>query len=274
MSLPEVAAFYQKENKWRCGDCASYVFPLEHIIAWRPYPANAVDRYANSPETANYKESLPREYLVKWVGRSFRRVEWVPHMWLVATHWTRLKNFYESGPKLQILDSRADTDAALTNGSTKESSLFRIEEASRAVSPEAGGSENGTNGPPRPLTDAEARIPPLWKTVDRVLDVLLWAPRKASGPAKKKGKFSQRRVEDNEGSEVDASPEAREEYDNALDNGEEPSADMTETIDEFEERTGQELGEEHAGRIIWAFIKWDDLPYDQCKCFCPFVYSV
>ena len=60
---------------------------------------------------------------------------------------------------------------------------------------------------------------------------------------------------------------AREEYEKAMDLGEEPSSEVTETVEEFEKRTGQELGEEHIGRVIWAFIKWDDLLYEECRSY-------
>ncbi|KAL5519231.1 hypothetical protein ACEPAH_914 [Sanghuangporus vaninii] len=263
LSPVEIARFYQKDNDWQCDDCASYIFRLDKIIAWRPFPANASDKYMSSPEDANYKENLPREYLVKWVDRSYRRVEWVPHMWLVATHYAKLKNFYSSGPRLPLLNgAEAATSVPVIKENTNDLALATTEdEKSRATSADVEHTLAETDVPPPPMLDAESRIPPRWKIVDRVLDVLIWAPRKLKGRPPKKSK-SKQRIEDHD-SEAEASPEAREEFDRALDFGDQPSADVTETIEEFERRTGVELGEEHIGRVIWAFLKWDDLSYEE-----------
>lgn len=257
----EIAQFYQKHNNWQCDDCASYVFRLDKIIAWRPFPANANDQYMSSPENANYKENLPREYLVKWVDRSYRRAEWVPHMWLVATHYAKLKNFYSKGPQLPLLTGAEAATSTPVRETTNDLALAATEDGnSRGTSVEAGRNFTETDVPPPPLADAESRIPPSWKTIDRVLDVLLWSPRVRKG-APKKAK-SKQRIEDRGDSEAEAPLQAREEFDRALDFGDEPGEDITETIAEFEDRTGEELGEEHIGRVIWAFVKWDDLPYE------------
>ncbi|KAL5533979.1 hypothetical protein ACEPAG_439 [Sanghuangporus baumii] len=264
LSPVEIARFYQKDNDWQCDDCASYIFRLDKIIAWRPFfPANASDKYMSSPEDANYKENLPREYLVKWVDRSYRRVEWVPHMWLVATHYAKLKNFYSSGPRLPLLNgAEVATSVPVVKENTNDLALANTEdEKSRATSADIEHTLAETDVPPPPMLDAESRIPPRWKIVDRVLDVLIWAPRKLKGRPPKKQK-SKQRIDDHD-SEAEASPEAREEFDRALDFGDQPSADVTETIEEFERRTGVELGEEHIGRVIWAFLKWDDLLYEE-----------
>jgi chromodomain-helicase-DNA-binding protein 4 len=75
----ELAQYYQ-ENEWDCGDCLSFVFAVDKILAWRPYPSNAIEAPRPDDEPPNIKSQLPREYLVKWVGRSYRRVQWVPHL--------------------------------------------------------------------------------------------------------------------------------------------------------------------------------------------------
>ena len=43
------------------------------VIAWRPMPADAKEDL-QLEEIPNYKDPLPREYLVKWVNRGFRHV--------------------------------------------------------------------------------------------------------------------------------------------------------------------------------------------------------
>ena len=35
-----------------------------------------------------------------------------------------------------------------------------------------------------------------------------------------------------------------------------------ETVDEWEERTGEEVGPEHIGLVVWGFFKWHGLGYD------------
>ena len=55
----------------------------------------------------------------------------------------------------------------------------------------------------------------------------------------------------------------QKEFDNAFELGIEPSGDFDEGINEFEKRTGRKLQDNDADKIVWAFIKWDDLPYDE-----------
>ncbi|KAH8119925.1 hypothetical protein DFH11DRAFT_1557318 [Phellopilus nigrolimitatus] len=261
----EIAEYFQSQNEWKCSNCASYIFPLDKIIAWRPSPPTAVDPYANSSEIPNCKAVLPREYLVKWVNRSFRRTEWVPHMWLVATHLQKLKNFYVDGPRMELLQG-SNKDASSAQNDPAGLDIFAAEEEnSRDVSAEADGGRDATSGPPAASPNAEQRISPLWKTVDRVLDVLIWAPQRAPRSAKKaKGKASKLTIQDDDDSEDDPlSLEAQAEYDAAWKFGKQPSNKNTETIDEFEGRTGRSLCDADAGKVMWAFIKWDDLPYDE-----------
>ena len=44
------------------------------MIAWRPLPANAVEKKRKKDEVPAWKDPLPREYLVKWKTRGFRHV--------------------------------------------------------------------------------------------------------------------------------------------------------------------------------------------------------
>ena len=243
-TVAEVADHYQEVNKWECRDCASYTLPVDKIIAWRPYPADAKDEYMDQLSLPKYRENLPREYLIKWKTRSYRRPTWVPHMWLLSTHMARLKNFYEMGPRIQLSDNQDDNKertindehALMTEGSSREASL----EASQMV-PE---------GPPTSMPDAETRIPKMWKTVERILDVRIWTPLKddQSNTGFSNGKLP---------------ADIQKEFDNAFELGIEPSGDFDEGINEFEKRTGRKLQDNDADKIVWAFIKWDDLPYDE-----------
>ena len=99
----EIAASYQKN--WLCMDCSSYIYSLDKILAWRPYPATVVEE---DPGRADYKSHLPREYLVKWEERGYRRTTWVPHMWLLSTSPGKLKNFVAGGSKVELLTANVE----------------------------------------------------------------------------------------------------------------------------------------------------------------------
>jgi chromodomain-helicase-DNA-binding protein 4 len=129
------------------------------------------------------------------------------------------------------------------------------------------------------IPDAELRVPVAWKTVDRVLDVLLWHPQKRKGPknmqkrvkaqGKGKGK-AKRRVdsdEDSEDSDISLDEDIEKEHIATFRDGEQPSDDLTETLDEWEARTGNRFGMNEIDRVVWAFLKWDDLGYEQSKFF-------
>jgi chromodomain-helicase-DNA-binding protein 4 len=88
-----LAEYYQATTEWLCGDCSSYTYALDKILAWRPYPPTAVEPPRPDDEPPHYKLPLPREYLVKWLDRSYRRTQWVPHMWLVTTQCGQVEEF-------------------------------------------------------------------------------------------------------------------------------------------------------------------------------------
>jgi hypothetical protein len=48
-----------------------------------------------------------------------------------------------------------------------------------------------------------------------------------------------------------------------FDEGEQPPEDLTETLEEYEERTAESMQMEAIDRVIWAFVKWDDLGYEE-----------
>jgi len=119
---------------------------------------------------------------------------------------------------------------------------------------------------------------PAWKTIDRVLDVLFWFPGKRE--IAKKGKASKKKgnrksrarsrdaLSNSDGSDDD--PQVQAEYAAAFDDGEQPSEDLTETIEEFEEREGRGIVASDIDRVIWIFAKWCDLGYDECPFIVPF----
>ncbi|KNZ72345.1 Chromatin remodeling factor mit1 [Termitomyces sp. J132] len=159
-TIAEIAQHYTQT--WLCADCASYTFGVDRVIVWRPYPPTVVE--PTRDETTYYKYFLPREYLVKWIDRSFRRVQWVPHMWLLSTHPAKLKHFLMG-----------------------------------------------------------------------------------------------------DGLEDDLDEDIQEERELAFDRGEQPSDNLVETVSDWETRTGYTLSEENIRQIAWAFIKWEDLGYDEAS---------
>jgi len=259
-TLAETAEFYTKN--WLCADCSSYHYGLDKIIAWRPYPSNAVEHAGSGDGPPNYKHSLPREYLVKWLDRSFLRVQWVPHMWLLSTHPGKLKHFLTCGSKVELLKDQ--DQEILSNG--KVSSSFEIGDTSRASSVKA-----GSNTPPSihdAVPDAERRIPPAWKTIDRILDLYLWHPGRHPKNVKQKEK---RAVIDSEGDNSDRAEEDL--FDNerglAFDHGEQPSNESMANISQWEAKTKRSFTVQDIEQVAWAFIKWGDLGYDDSKSLVP-----
>ncbi|KAF5384826.1 hypothetical protein D9615_001372 [Tricholomella constricta] len=258
-SVAKIAEYYART--WLCADCASYRFGVDKIIAWRPYPSNAAEPPHHSDELPNYKDSLPREYLIKWLDRSYRRVQWVPHMWLLSTHHAKLKNFLAGGSKVELLNAPDDKLV----GGEESAPAFEIGDESRASSMKPGGI---TPALPRDaIPDAERRIPPAWKSIDRLLDVLLWRPRRQRdyvNKDKSKGKKKATRVESEPVSEQGSedSPD-QEERELAFDQGEQPSDDVMETVSQWEARTGRKFSLDSIKDVVWAFIKWNDLGYDE-----------
>ena len=250
----EVASYYQYNTDWKCADCFALVYMLEHILAWRPFPENAIEPPRPPNEPPNHKAMLPREYLIKWADRSYRRVQWVPHGWLLAVAPNKLKHFLNGGPKIPLLDELISEEAVPSYSG--EPSAFEIGREGSEASHRGKDKDVDTTSLLAACPDAEKRIPPAWKTVDRVLDIRLWRPRKTS----KKGKQRATRVQSS-GSD-DEDPEMRRVRNAAYDQGEEPPNNMLVTIDEFESSTRAKLSERHIEQVAWAFIKWDDLGYD------------
>ncbi|KAF9015550.1 SNF2 family N-terminal domain-containing protein [Cyathus striatus] len=255
--LGEVATYYQRDTSWLCADCSSYQYSLDKIIAWRLYPPDANEpRYADG-DAAHYKENLPREYLVKWVGRSYKRMEWVPHMWLVSTSSQKLKNFLLGGTKVELLqepiDDTAATDAEGGDTSFQLGASSTISKVTHSMPVLPSGS----------MPDAEHRIPPAWKTVDRILDVVLWYPQ---APATRLHVRSNKGVKkDNKVSSLSIKSfkvQQEEERASVHDRGEQPSLEFAGTIIEWEQVVEKKVTMENANLVAWAFIKWVDLGYE------------
>lgn len=235
---------------------------MDQIIAWRPFPETAVEPPRPAGEEPNYKASLPREYLVKWVLRSYRRVQWVPHGWLLATAPQKLRSFLKTGSRVKLLEQPA-LDAPSTE-------VAHIEEPNDML--DLGGVENSTevaseadNAPTDATPDAEVKLNPAWKTVDRVLEAYLWSPEvyrvkraAAKGKSKKRNQKSKPIELDD-----DLQERADQELDTAFKEGVLLSYDFIERIDDWEKRTGEEATEDLLDSVVWVFIKWDDLGYDQ-----------
>ena len=252
----DLASYYQEETGWRCADCASYVYPLDKILAWRPYPPDVVEpSFANPPDA---KAPLPREYLVKWADRSYQRTQWVPHMWLVSTNLAKLKHFLTGGTKVPLLVEPVSDETAMdvdkADGIDREPVSF--ESNSADATPEIGSSAEPKHISLGPLPDAEHRIPLAWKTVDRVLDVRFWNPSSSTKGKHKKGVSP--------GVHVDRPPlSPRQQLERAYAEGEQPDVLLMEGPGDWLSRTGEALSVEHIDKVIWVFVKWDDLGYEE-----------
>jgi chromodomain-helicase-DNA-binding protein 4 len=262
-SVVDIAKHYQQMKSWLCADCSSFKYGVDKILAWRLYPANAVEPTTDPEGIPNYKAQLPREYLIKWSGRSYRRVQWVPHMWLVSTNPSRLKNFISGGSKVELLSEPAvDQDATEVDAGLVP--LFENEPESRGGSVRA--SDDTVKTWLSALPDAERRIPLPWKSVDRVLDIVLWRPEELKQKELKQASHRRGRGIISEDEEEDSSNEDNERirFSNLIfDQGEEPPAHLTETVKEWE--THGTLKKSDIDHVVWAFIKWEELGYDEGK---------
>ncbi|EAU92718.2 SHREC complex subunit Mit1 [Coprinopsis cinerea okayama7 len=254
-SVSEVATYYQNKN-WLCADCVSFRYPLDKILAWRPYPPNAAQ-----PENPNIKDQLPREYLVKWAERSYRRLSWVPHMWLLSTNQQKLKHFLAGGAKVNLLKEIPEGQEVDGSGEPNEFEIGAKE--SRASSSHPGSVT--THGPLDALPDAEKRIPPPWTTVDRVLDLVFWDDQSGKKGKKKKGSARNSRrqqVIESESEGEDMEEDEPEEVTRIFETGELLEDTPTLTAAEWEAAYG-DIAEKDIDKVVYAFIKWDDLGYDE-----------
>ncbi|KAL8279021.1 hypothetical protein RQP46_008690 [Phenoliferia psychrophenolica] len=157
----------------QCHQCWSFKGTLDVILAWSVDEALAqqmlaadvdpddvrvvVEQTLKKDDQTGRMVAIPSakdptataSYLVKWQGESYRRLEWVPHAYLVAAYQAKLSNFLARGSTVTF-DSKPEDDE---------------KEDGEEDRPAATGSA------PLPDAAAEDRIPIAWKTVDRVLDV-------------------------------------------------------------------------------------------------------
>jgi chromodomain-helicase-DNA-binding protein 4 len=253
VDVEAIAEHYQTNQDWSCADCVSFVYRAEKILAWRPYPANAQQPELSAGESFSPKMHLPREYLVKWQDRSYRRVQWVPHGWLASVHAGLLRNFLTHGPKVELLGHAVREDQI-----ANEVSEGGIGGASKDSDDSGPKLEVRSEGAALlPILDAERRIPPAWKTIDRVLDVLIWSPHDQKLNKRNIGKEKMASVG------VDNTLDVQREWNEAFESGEEPSEQNTSTVEEWEARKEDGLSIDDIDCVVWAFVKWDDLGYDE-----------
>ena len=247
-TLVEIAQAYQEDKGWLCNDCSSFPSTVDKIVAWRPYPPDAKEA---NPDEPYYRDSLPREYLVKWVGKSYRRASWVPHLWLLARAQGKLRNFLDGkAPKIQLEHTR----------------IIRSKEG-EGVRHRVYVEDDGDAKPPTALPDAENYIPEAWLRVERVLDVRLWTSGKKKLPPGGKTNRGGRKVISSDDDELEGVEiiendlVAAKQRENAYRLGHEPGEEYLETVDEWLARTNQEFMVDTIDQVIWCLIKWEDLDY-------------
>ena len=80
--------------------------------------------------------------------------------------------------------------------------------------------------------------------------------------ARKNKKGAAKRVESDDEELQIAQAKIDQAYKAAFEEGEQPKLDLTETVEEWEERTGRELTLDDIDLVVWGFFKWHDLGYD------------
>jgi chromodomain-helicase-DNA-binding protein 4 len=275
-----LALHYQHNSAWKCADCVSFVYKVDKILAWRPSHGSSAEPLYGAGQIPDYTHPLPREYLVKWQDRAYKRASWVPHMWLLATNKQRLRKFVAEGRTVKLLDQpRSDESASGddTGGMmdvdislpAADDDMFSVTKRAALLAP---------------LPDADRRIPLGWLTVDRVLSVLFLrdpGQAKRAKAAAKRGQ-SKRRVtsDDDETGLEELSPEVVADQEDAYNHGEQPRHEFTEDIEEFEKRTKRKLSVDQTENAIWCLFKWQELGYEEgmhmyrCSLDCPNLFSL
>ncbi|KAK7059472.1 SNF2 family N-terminal domain-containing protein [Favolaschia claudopus] len=204
--IAHIIAHYAEH--WQCTDCSFFHWDLDKILAWRPLLQPAAHSSNNSRNLC-----VLREYLVKWVGRGYGRAQWVPHMWLACINPVKLKNFLAGDSPGGLLEEPEHPAPHIVSQSSDFDGVPRMV--------------------PAPMPDAKRRIPAAWKTIERILDLLLWVDEAA----------------------------AAQEGTAARDDGAQPSATLS--LAEWEGQHGRTFSVGDAADVAWVFVKWDDLPYEE-----------
>lgn len=257
--IEEMATHYQNVYKWQCDDCSSYDASVDKIIAWRPYPPNAPVLSPEEVYSKRIKDHWPREYLIKWESKSYRRTSWVPHLWLVSTTYQKLRHFILNGSRVRLEHLRAGGIEG------------HDEDARRRVYEEEG-------GPPLPNPRADECIPEPWKRIEQVLDILLWAPHKRINAVKTKATNKRGKVVHSSGSDEEADEELGEEELRKLEVLRESTRNLgrlclgpeaTETpLARKRRKGGEALNMEDIDDVVWCYVKWGELEYQEGKLFC------
>ncbi|CAE6425416.1 unnamed protein product [Rhizoctonia solani] len=268
-------------DQWKCHECLRLKYPAESILGWRPDPPGAVETLAPG-QIPKPKDMLPREYLVKFKERGFKRVEWVPHMWMLAMHEGILRHFLKDGTKLHLLEDESEefqerigkAEQSNDKGKGKSSTGRALDvlpafARSRSISAEDVKPKPEYDETPGPMLDAQLRIPNSWLRIDRVLDLRLRRPKPKKLGSKivistKKRKAT--RVNDSdEADEIDSESDSILFDEAEFVDGEEPPSNMTETVADLEARKGRMPdAEELLTRAVWVYFKFEDLQYDEC----------
>jgi len=88
----------------------------------------------------------------------------------------------------------------------------------------------------------------------------MWLPREQrSNPNKKKKVLKETMAS----ADATTNPDTQREWNEAFELGEVPSAQNTRTLEEWEAQNEDELSVDDIDHVVWTFIKWDDLGYDE-----------
>ncbi|EUC66765.1 chromatin remodeling factor mit1, putative [Rhizoctonia solani AG-3 Rhs1AP] len=268
-------------EQWKCHECVRLKYPVESILGWRPDPPEAVETLAPG-RIPKPKDMLPREYLVKFKERGFKRVQWVPHMWTLAMHEGLLRHFLKDGTKLPLLEDDSEEyldrvrkpeqvddkgKGKVVTGGTLD--VLPVFARPRSISAE----EDAKPKPeydetPGPMPDAEQRIPSAWIRIDRVLDIRLRRPKPKKGTKlilNKKKRKATIVVDSEDEDQIESESDQVLYGDDEFVDGEEPPSNLTETVADFELREGRmPTVKELLARAVWVYFKFEDLQYDEC----------
>ena len=169
-----------------------------------------------------------------------------------------MSNFLKKGPRIALLDVKhRQVMAALSGNDTPDQSSLH-----QAVANDFDDEEDRIV---TPIADpfAEMKIPESWRTVDRILEVLFWRPVQRPKKGSTKSRKASKRVllSDEEGSEPEDTTDADARQ--GLIDGVKPDDNLTETYKTRARRGPITL--EDADDAVWAYMKWQELPYDECE---------